>query len=211
LRLGVTEEEVAAAYGVTVRTYRRWEAGRPQRGTNLSGIQNFAEKYNVGLDWILSGGGRKPVKCWIPGKRTIIGSVPCPDGVHPDAFALKVVGDCLEPRVSDGCKVIVEPSPLPGPGELAVFWFKGREDKPVVKILRTSLEWGFPHNPKSEIELIVIAEQLNPPEHYRIPAGQIEQVARVHSIVRSESWAPPIRTRRTILSIAGDLTVPARS
>lgn len=124
---------------------------------------------------------------WVPGKRTTIGSVLAPKDVHPDAVALKIVGDCLEPRLKDGDRVIIEPLPLPEPGDLAVFWFKGREDNPVVKILRTPLRHGFPHNPKSEVELIVIAEQLNPPGHYRIRAGEIERVARVHSIARHAS------------------------
>ena len=123
---------------------------------------------------------------WSPRKRVLAGSVKVPADVHPAAFALEIKGDCLAPRANDGDRVIVEPSPLPRPGELAVFWLKDQE-MPAVKILRTSLEHGFPHNPKSEVELLVIAEQLNPPKCYRIPAGQIDRIARVHSIVRSES------------------------
>jgi transcriptional regulator with XRE-family HTH domain len=56
LTLGITEAEAAAAYGVTVRTYRGWEAGRRQR-LNHDGIVRFAEKYDVSIDWIVSGEG----------------------------------------------------------------------------------------------------------------------------------------------------------
>jgi hypothetical protein len=31
LTLGITESEAPAAHGVTLRTYRKWEAGHPQR------------------------------------------------------------------------------------------------------------------------------------------------------------------------------------
>lgn len=55
LTLGITELEAAAAHGVTLRTYRKWEAGHPQRGMKYS--LAFAEKYNVSLDWLWAGEG----------------------------------------------------------------------------------------------------------------------------------------------------------
>jgi transcriptional regulator with XRE-family HTH domain len=54
LALGITEQEAAAAWRVTLRTYRKWEAGSPPR----SGTWNFccfAEKFNVSLDWLIAG------------------------------------------------------------------------------------------------------------------------------------------------------------
>jgi len=53
LALGITEREAAAASGVTVRTYRRWEAGGYPRGT---GLRDFAARYDVSMDWLLFGG-----------------------------------------------------------------------------------------------------------------------------------------------------------
>lgn len=39
--------------GVTLRTYRRYEAGSPQRGSGP--IVAFAGKYDVSLDWLVGG------------------------------------------------------------------------------------------------------------------------------------------------------------
>lgn len=55
IALGISEQEAAEAHGVTLKTYRAYEAGAPQRGSY--GWQGFAEKYNVSFDWLVSGVG----------------------------------------------------------------------------------------------------------------------------------------------------------
>jgi len=60
LALDITEQEAAAAAGLSIRTYRRWESGCPQKrrgGTN--NLLSFAEKYDVSLDWLLCGVGTR--------------------------------------------------------------------------------------------------------------------------------------------------------
>lgn len=53
LVLGITEKEAAAAFGVLLETYRRYEAGAYQKtGTPLL---RFAKKYRVSLDWLIAG------------------------------------------------------------------------------------------------------------------------------------------------------------
>ena len=51
--LGITEAQAAEAHGVTVQTYKRWEAGGPQRGAGPA--IDFAETYDVSLDWLIGG------------------------------------------------------------------------------------------------------------------------------------------------------------
>ena len=51
--LGISETEAAAAARVSVRTYRKWEAGH-DRPTN-TGILAFAFAYDVSLDWLVNG------------------------------------------------------------------------------------------------------------------------------------------------------------
>ncbi len=46
LALDISEAEAAAAYGVTLRTYRRYERGAPQ---GVFGWLNFAKAYGVSL------------------------------------------------------------------------------------------------------------------------------------------------------------------
>ncbi|MGX1107860.1 MULTISPECIES: helix-turn-helix domain-containing protein [Bradyrhizobium] len=52
LALDISEERAAAGFGVSLRTYRGYEAGRPQRGNWFLG---FAREYDVSLDWLLDG------------------------------------------------------------------------------------------------------------------------------------------------------------
>ena len=51
--LGISETEAAAAARVSLRTYRKWEAGH-DRPTN-TGILAFAFAYDVSLDWLAKG------------------------------------------------------------------------------------------------------------------------------------------------------------
>jgi transcriptional regulator with XRE-family HTH domain len=48
-QLGISEQEAAAAFGVTVRTYRRYEAGKPA----LEGYGDFADAFGVSLNWLV--------------------------------------------------------------------------------------------------------------------------------------------------------------
>jgi transcriptional regulator with XRE-family HTH domain len=54
LTLGVTEGEVAAALGITLRTYRRWEA-RVWPHVQAGPILAFAQMYGVSVDWLVTG------------------------------------------------------------------------------------------------------------------------------------------------------------
>jgi hypothetical protein len=54
--LGITEAEAAAAFGITLRTYRRWEAGKVTVLLTRH-VLPFAHKYEVNLDWLVCGDG----------------------------------------------------------------------------------------------------------------------------------------------------------
>lgn len=56
LTLGITEMQASTAHGVTVRTYRRWEAGCPQRSSHAATLK-FSKVYDVSLDWLINGEG----------------------------------------------------------------------------------------------------------------------------------------------------------
>jgi hypothetical protein len=53
-QLGISEEEAAYAFDVTVRTYRRYEAGKPSIGwrTANGGFADFAYTFDVSLRWL---------------------------------------------------------------------------------------------------------------------------------------------------------------
>jgi transcriptional regulator with XRE-family HTH domain len=54
--LGLTEKQAADVFGVSLRTYRGYEAGHPERGSRGSG--RFSHKYKVSIGWIIEGAGR---------------------------------------------------------------------------------------------------------------------------------------------------------
>lgn len=54
LTLGISEAGAAAAHRVTLRTYRRWEAGARQSG-RPEPMVSFAERYGVSIDWLVFG------------------------------------------------------------------------------------------------------------------------------------------------------------
>lgn len=51
--LGLTEQQGAEAFGVSLLTYRRYEAGRRHRSAGPA--INFARRYDVSLDWLFDG------------------------------------------------------------------------------------------------------------------------------------------------------------
>src|ERR1700677_60526 len=51
--LGITEQEAASGFGVSLRTYRGYEAGRRQRSAQPA--CKFARQFDVSLDWLLAG------------------------------------------------------------------------------------------------------------------------------------------------------------
>jgi hypothetical protein len=59
-QLNISEEKAAYAFGVTVRTYRRYEAAKPgswTRGpifycTGNAGLSDFADTFDVSLNWL---------------------------------------------------------------------------------------------------------------------------------------------------------------
>jgi transcriptional regulator with XRE-family HTH domain len=54
MALGITEKEAADAHGASLKTYRKWENGGPQR-QKASALLHFAEKFDVSTDWLVCG------------------------------------------------------------------------------------------------------------------------------------------------------------
>jgi transcriptional regulator with XRE-family HTH domain len=70
-QLGISEEEAAYAFGVTVRTYRHYEGAKPGSWihgpifgcTANNGLADFADTFGVSLNWLL---GRKGTEAEAP-------------------------------------------------------------------------------------------------------------------------------------------------
>jgi transcriptional regulator with XRE-family HTH domain len=74
IMLGISEAEAARGCRVSLRTYRRYEIGRPQRD---SGMIDFGNKFGISLSWLATGEGayveNDLAKC-APGKIAILPS-----------------------------------------------------------------------------------------------------------------------------------------
>ena len=55
IALGLSEKEAAEAFGVTLRTYRRYEAGGAVPGKHWL---RFCDRYRISVNWLLLGDGR---------------------------------------------------------------------------------------------------------------------------------------------------------
>ena len=58
-RLNITEQEAAASFGVSVRTYRKYEAGKRPRDGSF-GYLDFAYTFDVEPAWLLGIKGFEP-------------------------------------------------------------------------------------------------------------------------------------------------------
>jgi hypothetical protein len=59
-QLDITEKAAAAAFQITVRTYRKYEAGRRPFRSNHFGFWNFCKFYDVDMTWLIGGKNGTP-------------------------------------------------------------------------------------------------------------------------------------------------------
>jgi transcriptional regulator with XRE-family HTH domain len=74
LALNLSEAEAAAASGVTLRTYRKWEASYRRKNSHAR-LMAFCEKYDVSLDWLYFGDAfiaKRNLTSCAPGKVAIL-------------------------------------------------------------------------------------------------------------------------------------------
>ncbi len=109
---------------------------------------------------------------------------PLPDGVTPEScYAMAPVGDCFEPLIIEGMRVVVTSDLHPVADDFAVIYLKEVE-QPLLKRM-----WMVPPremmkvSPKSEVMPLVIAEQFNPPRRYKFPVDRVEAIHPVIGFV----------------------------
>jgi hypothetical protein len=103
-----------------------------------------------------------------------------PKPMPANAFAVRMKGDLLKPKVRDGQFMVMDGS-LPKAGDLAVFWpAKGGE--PVANVLCHELV-GYPLHPESECIPIVRLKVLNPAKEFDVPLNRIGCIAKVCKIL----------------------------
>lgn len=130
--LGLSQTELAKASGIKQPTIGFIESGRNKSSTHVVQIANALK---VSPQWLNTGRGPKeanveagpairgkvPLISWTTAGRWADVQDPFPPGgaeewlattatVGPSAFALRVVGDSMEPKIPDGSIVIIDPA-----------------------------------------------------------------------------------------------------
>ena len=95
----------------------------------------------------------------------------------PDEYAMPADGTCLEPVIMDGACLLFDTREPFKAGDLVVLYRRPELVKPgqhqaIVKRLVTNLPPGmtlpYREHPESEVHVIVIVEQLNPPRRFAV-------------------------------------------
>jgi phage repressor protein C with HTH and peptisase S24 domain len=107
-------------------------------------------------------------------------TIPADLTAGPSAYALIAEGDCLSPEYGPGDVLICDPDATPAKGDFVAVWWKDGSSKPSVKRLGLGLPprdlWGA----KSELEAVLICEQLNPPKRL---SARLSTVDAVHKVI----------------------------
>lgn len=166
---GLSQYKFADKFGVAQSTVGSWEAGK--REPNFDTMQRLADFFNVSIDYLL---GRQatmdspapsvPDSKWIPVLGAVAAGVPIEaiediedyEEISPemaasgDYFALRIKGDSMEPKISNGDVVIVRRQSDCETGDMAVVLVNG--DEATVKRIKKRPEglMLIPNNPAYE-------------------------------------------------------------
>jgi repressor LexA len=157
----LNQEELSGRLGIHRNSLVRYEHG--ERGVDVELLVRIAAQLGVALHWLVTGEGemdaspdvpeseREPVR-WIPvlgqvpagfpryTDEVILSHLPVPAATarHPHTFALIVHGDSMEPRLTDGDRVIVCPDPSPPNRAIVVALIDGETTIKELKITEKS-------------------------------------------------------------------------
>lgn len=98
----------------------------------------------------------------------------------PGCFVVVLDGDCLEPLVFHGAQALVAPAMPIRAGDLVLLWPKQTGQQPKVKRVVTCPTTGWETwHPDSEVEPVIIVEQLKPPRQFAIRTTLLSAIQRV--------------------------------
>jgi len=153
----LNQEQLSVRLGIHRNSLVRYERG--ERGIDVELLLKIARDLKISLHWLVTGEGnmdalpdvpeseRLPVR-WIPvlgevpagfpryTEELVLEHLPVPAATarHPQTFALIVHGDSMEPRLSEGDRVIVCPDPAPANRAIVVALIDGETTIKELKI-----------------------------------------------------------------------------
>lgn len=151
----ISQQKLANSIGVSRSTIAMWELGNSEPDNeNLTKLANF---FNVSVDYLLGQNGYPSLPhstggTWVPVLGRVAAGIPIEaiedvedyEEISPDMaktgefFALKIQGDSMEPKISNGDVVIVRQQPDCDNGDIAVVLVNG--DEATVKRIKKSPE-----------------------------------------------------------------------
>lgn len=183
-------EDIARVLGVATSTYGRWESGS---NSPKNKIPELAKFFGVTTDYLLYGKDAPQIEPQMKGNKIpLLGSVaagipieaiqyiedyeeiPAALGDPREFFALRVKGESMEPKISDGDIIIVHKQEDVDSGQIAVVQVNG--DEATVKIVKKST---------SGITLIGLNVDVYPPHFYTCEEVANKPVRIVGKVVRS--------------------------
>ena len=204
----LTQQDIADAVGVSKVAVGQWESGKSiPRRENLESLSklfkvSIGELYGEeGPEWAsypVPPGSRRPVgrSGFVPirvlGKTHAgaateeiedEGTVEVPGSVasnHPDAFALRVEGDCMDRRYPDGCVVLVDPTMEPWNGCAVV-----AEPEPGESVLRRYV--------RGNSTLMLMADSHSDAYEDMVFSGDEAEVRTVGVVVWFQAWSEETR------------------
>lgn len=113
----------------------------------------------------------------------------------PDLYRLVVAGDCMSPRINESDHITGDRTAQVKNGDDVILFFKEGVHtahgsnvwlKRVVMNVMPGIKLPFEPHPKSEVIPVLIVEQLNPPQHYRIDVRSLLAVHKCVETIPSE-------------------------
>lgn len=183
-------EDIARVLGVATSTYGRWESGS---NSPKNKIPELAKFFGVTTDYLLYGKDAPQIEPQMKGNKIpLLGSVaagipieaiqyiedyeeiPAALGDPREFFALRVKGESMEPKISDGDIIIVHKQEDADSGQIAVVQVNG--DEATVKIIKKST---------AGITLIGLNVDVYPPHFYTCEEVANKPVRIIGKVVRS--------------------------
>lgn len=183
-------EDIARVLGVATSTYGRWESGS---NSPKNKIPELAKFFGVTTDYLLYGKDAPQIEPQMKGNKIpLLGSVaagipieaiqyiedyeeiPAALGDPREFFALRVKGESMEPKISDGDIIIVHKQEDVDNGQIAVVQVNG--DEATVKIVKKG---------SAGITLIGLNVDVYAPHFYTCEEVENKPVRIVGKVVRS--------------------------
>lgn len=152
---GLFQKDVASAIGVDRTTYVKYERGDSEPSFQI--LEKLADFFNVSVDYLLGRDNASSLPqstggTWVPVLGRVAAGIPIEaieevedyEEISPDMaktgefFALKIQGDSMEPKISNGDVVIVRQQPDCDNGDIAVVLVNG--DEATVKRIKKNPE-----------------------------------------------------------------------